>query len=263
MSTIQHLCDVLFEISNEDRLRILRKLDEERMNITRLSRELNITTQEASRHLARLGEVGLTQKEADGYHHISPYGKLILKQLHSIEFVTHNRKYFSSHLHESLPLEFLNRIGELVNSTYTDAPVVSLYSIEKMIRQAGKYVWSINFPIPLSLFPLLQEAFERGLAVRLMAPKDYIVHPMVKGALQKDERQAIYHARATKLLEERLVERMDFLLWMSEKEVGLLAFPKPDLGFDLLGFASTDQQALRWCKDLFQYYWTNARYLDA
>ena len=50
---MENLCDLLFEVSNKDRLRILLQLDEEAMNVTRLSRELGLTTQESSRHLAR------------------------------------------------------------------------------------------------------------------------------------------------------------------------------------------------------------------
>ena len=60
---MEHLCDLLFEVSNEDRLGILYRLEEEAMNITGLARALGITTQEASRHSSRLVDMGLTMKE--------------------------------------------------------------------------------------------------------------------------------------------------------------------------------------------------------
>lgn len=255
---MESLCDTLFEISNEDRLRILIRLDKEAMNVTSLSRELDITTQEASRHLSRLGGVGLTLKDPYGNHHITPYGRLILKQLSGLEFATNNRDYFLTHLHEHLPLEFLNRMGEMKESLHVGDAVVSLYSIERMVRGAEEYIWSINFPIPISVFPLLKEAFGRGVRVRLMAPKDYVVHPLVKGSIQDEDRDAIFRARADRLLEERFTERMDVQIWMSEKEVALVAFPKPDGSFDLLGFTSTDGRAHEWCRDLFEHYWEDA-----
>lgn len=255
---MESLCDALFEISNEDRLRILIRLDGEPMNVTSISRELDITTQEASRHLSRLGGIGLTLKDPDGNHHITPYGRLVLAQLAGLEFATKNRDYFSTHLHERLPPEFLNRMGELNDSLYVGDAVVSLYSIEKMIRDAEEYIWSINFPIPISVFPLLTEAFGRGVKVRLMAPKDYVVHPLVKGSVQDEDRDAIFKARADWLLEERFTERMDVQLWMSEKEVALIAFPKPNGSFNLLGFTSKDERVREWCMDLFQHYWENA-----
>ncbi len=55
---MENLCDLLFEVSNEDRLRILLRLDEDAMNVTRLSRGLGLITQEFNRNLARLGGVG-------------------------------------------------------------------------------------------------------------------------------------------------------------------------------------------------------------
>ena len=255
---MESLCDLFFELSNQDRVRILLQLDKEAMNVTKLSRKLDLTIQEASRHTSRLGEVGLTSRDTDGCHHLSQYGRLVLRQLPGLEFASKYRDYFSSHLHEYLPQELLSRIGELADSIYVDDAVVSMYSIEKMVRKAEEYIWSINFPIPLSVFPLLREAFERGVTCRLMAPKNYIVHPIVRGAVQKEDAQAIYHARATKLLEERFMERMDILLWMSEKEVAIVAFPKPDGNFDSLGFNSTDKRAHKWCRDLFQYHWERA-----
>ncbi len=44
-----------------------------------LMRALKI--QEVSRHVSRLGESKLTQKDTMGFHRISPYGKLVLDQL--------------------------------------------------------------------------------------------------------------------------------------------------------------------------------------
>ena len=100
---MENLCDLLFELSNEDRLRILHQLNKEAMNVTTLSKALGLTTQESSRHVSRLGEVGLTQKDVDGFHHISPYGKLILKQLPGLAFTSQHRDYFTTHSLEHLP----------------------------------------------------------------------------------------------------------------------------------------------------------------
>ncbi len=46
---------------------------------------------------------------------------------------------------------------------------------------------------------------------------------------------------------------------MSEKEVALLSFPAVNGGYDYLGFTSTDPAALRWCRDVFEYYWARGK----
>jgi len=42
---LETLCDIFFEFSNEDRLRILHTLKETPLTVTSLSRELGLTTQ--------------------------------------------------------------------------------------------------------------------------------------------------------------------------------------------------------------------------
>jgi predicted transcriptional regulator len=255
---MENLCDLLFEVSNEDRLTILRKLSEESMNVTGLAKELGLTTQESSRHLSRLSDTGLTRKSPEGLYLLTPYGELVLNLLPGLEFVSGHSDYFSTHSHEWLPSNLLSRMGELEESVYLDDAVVSLYSIEKMVPRAEEYIWSVNFPVPLSVFPLLREAFERGVKVRMIGPKGFVVHPVVRGSLHEEDREAIFRARASKLLEERFVEQMDVLLWMSEREVAVIALPKPDGTFDSQGFASTDARVHKWCGDLFLNYWQKA-----
>ncbi|UCH58091.1 MAG: hypothetical protein JSV18_04130 [Candidatus Bathyarchaeota archaeon] len=246
---------MLFEASNEDRLAILMRLDGEAMNVTGLSHALGLTTQEASRHLYRLVEVGLATRDQEGLFHLTSYGRLVLKQMSGMMFTTRHRDYFASHSHESLPQEFLARLGELQGSNYMGDPMVSIYRIEGIVREAEEYVWSINFPMPMSVFPILRQAFDRGVSLRLMAPKDYEVHPLIKGALSREDQDAILRAEATGLMEERFLERMDIVIWMSEREVALIALPKPDGSFDLLGFSSEEERSHKWCWDLFQHYW--------
>lgn len=100
---MERLCDLLFEISNEDRLRILILLCGGPTNVTGLSKELGVTTQEASRHLSRLGDIGLTEKDSEGLHHITPYGELTLSQIRDLRFTSKHREYFSTHDLSRLP----------------------------------------------------------------------------------------------------------------------------------------------------------------
>jgi len=37
-------------------------------------------------------------------------------------------------------------------------------------------------------------------------------------------------------------------------EVALIALPKPDGNFDLLGFSSEGEMSRKWCRDLYQHY---------
>lgn len=258
MSGMEDLTDLMFEISNEDRLRILIQLDEETMNITGLSRRLGITTQEASRHLSRLSDVGLTQKEADGLHHTTNYGRLVLRQLRGLEFTSGRRDYFMTHSLESLPEEFVCRIGEIKDTTFIDDVMVAFYSIEKVIREAEEYLRIISDQYPVSSIPLFTDAFRRDVKVETIDAADWVPPQRLKDAIQAEDVEAVLQARSKKVMLERVLERLDVFLWMSEKEVAALAFPNLEGRFDYLGFTGLDPRFHRWCSDLFQHYWSRA-----
>jgi predicted transcriptional regulator len=65
-------------------------------------------------------------------------------------------------------------------------------------------------------------------------------------------------ARLSGLLEERLMEKTDLVLYMSEKGVAILALPLQGGSFDFHGFTSDDPRSHKWCSELFEYYWERA-----
>ncbi len=255
---MENLCALLFELSNEDRLRILHQLEREAMNVTNLSKRLNLTIQEVSRHVSRLGEIDVTQKDVGGLYHISPYGKVILKQLLGLKFTSQHRVYFDTHTLKHLPLEFVNRIGELADSTYTNHAMMVLSSIERLIQEAEKYIWWIADQYLVNHYHLEREAYERGVKVKCIEPKNWTPLPKTEEEVLPEDIEAFNRARTTGLVEERILEGLDVFLYVSDKKASVLAFPTLDGKFDYLGFSGTDERTHKWCGDLFRYYWEKA-----
>jgi predicted transcriptional regulator len=256
---MESLCDLLFEVSNEERLRILLQLEEGGKTITNLSRVLGITTQEASRHVSRLGEVGLTERDPDGNHGLTPYGELTLRQIQGLKFTSQHRDYFKTHSLANLPTEFVARIGEMTGSEFTDNVMVTIHSIEETIRDAGEFLLNINVPYIASAFPLIRESIERGVEARFLHTRDLVLPEIMRDDRDRTfSDQIIHEARRSGLYEERLIDEIDLVLYMSEKRVAILTFPQEDGDFDFLGFTSTDEAAHRWCRDVFRHYWERA-----
>ncbi|NQT07606.1 hypothetical protein HQ586_00865, partial [Candidatus Bathyarchaeota archaeon] len=120
-----NLCDILFELSNEDRMEILLRLAEEPSNLTNLSKRLDLSSQETSRHVSRLTSVKLTRKDSEGLIHVNPVGRLLLTQMRGMELVSGHMEYFNLHRTDHLPVEFTSRLGELTNATYVDDVMVA------------------------------------------------------------------------------------------------------------------------------------------
>jgi predicted transcriptional regulator len=258
MPDMEDLYELFFEVSSEDRHRILLQLEKEAMNVTRLSKELGLGAQECSRHVTRLGKVGLTQKDVDGLLRLTSYGELVLRLLPGYEFVSRHRGYFSSHSLAGLPREFVGRIGELADSGYTSDVMVAISGIEAMMRGAEEYIWIIHDQYLMSAYPLASEAVGRGVRFRTIDPKVYRPPVELKGEVSANDRRILTQAMTDGLLKTTTLERFDVFLWMSEREVAVIAFPTLDGMFDYLGFTSTNENAHKWCADLFEYYWARA-----
>ena len=155
MSELERLCDLLFEVSNEDRLRILLQLEEKAMRVTDISRELNLSIQESSRHVSRLSEVSLTRKDVEGFYSLTTYGVLILENLRELEFSSKYSEYFSKHTIERLPKEFVKRIGDLADSTYMHNMMDFLKRIEKITKNAEEKIWLHVDQYPVNLIVLI------------------------------------------------------------------------------------------------------------
>lgn len=258
VSGMENLCNMLFEFSNEDRLRIMQQLTKKAMNVTNLSKTLGLTIQECSRHTSRLSDVGLTKKDTNSLYHLTLYGELGLRQLEGLQLISKHKDYFALHSATHLPQEFVCRIGELAGSTYVGDISAAFYNVERVMRDAKEYIFAVTDHYLASSLPLHSEAFERGVKVRSIDPKAWIVPPEIKEAyrnLPKGQRHSVEKARMIGILEEGLLEHIDIFLYMSEKEVGIVGFPFSNGRFDYLGFMSTDKLTHKWCKDLFQYYW--------
>ena len=254
---MERLCDVMFELSNEDRLRILRELEGEAAIVTGLSNRLGLTNQEVSRHLSRLGDVGLTTKAPDGQYSLTSYGRLTLKQIEGLEFTSRHKEYFVDHMAEDLPAGFVYRIGELEGSAYVDDVMVVFHNVERMIREAEEYIWRLTDRYLMMALPELEAATDGGVEFRLMQSRDFEYPPDWPWAgviLAKARVEGVFKLRES--------ETANIFMAMSEKEVAALAFPTTEGRFDYFGFASKDEKTHEWCFYVFQHYWDRAKIPD-
>lgn len=256
---MERLCDILFELSNEDRLEILLRLVEEPFNLTTLSKKLDLTTQETSRHVFRLTEVNLTRKDPEGLIHVNPVGKLLLTQMRDMELVSRHLEYFNLHRTDHLPVEFTSRLGELTNATYIDDVMVVLHNMENVIAEAEEYIWSMTDQYPANAYSLFAEALERGVVLNAIERKGYSAPPQILEAIPEEVRETIIRLRSKGFVVDRLIPDVDIHIFMTEKEVASVAFPLHGGRFDYIGFSSKDPQVHKWCHDVYEHYWETAK----
>jgi predicted transcriptional regulator len=257
----ERLGDLYFEFSNEDRLEILHRLRDTPMTVTRLARELDITTQECSRHTARLSEAFLVAKDPDGAYALTPYGHLSLKLIAGQRFVAEHRDYFNSHGLDVHPQGLVARIGELGAGKLTGNAMVTFGIVENIMRDAEEYIYMIHDQYLLSILPLLISAMKRGVKLRTVELESRgerrNLNPERPGYISQEDEDYLIQSWNEKNSQSRFTEDIDVFLYINEKEA-LIAFPLAEGAFDYLGFYSENPAFHKYCLDVFEFYYERA-----
>jgi predicted transcriptional regulator len=240
----ERVAALFFELASESRLSILRELEEDNLRMQEIARRLDVTATEAFRQLQRLTEVGLVRREPDGAFDITEYGRLVLHLSGSHFFVSRYRDYFQYHNIWGIPVEFVNRIGELSGTELVLDTIECVNRSISIFLEAEEFAWGISErgSEPDHLDPLMDEKIQQGIEFRLMIPEKFLpTIPTVNGNV-----------------EVRGLEEVNAVVAVSEREA---AFFLPFTGgrIDYSGFFGSDPVFLKWARDFFQYCWDGGK----
>lgn len=236
---------LLYELSSESRLGILRELNKKNCKMTGVASKLDLTATEASRQLQRLNDALLAQKQPDGTYSITNYGRLVLHLSLHLEFVFKHKEYFLTHDIWGLPDQFLSRLGELSGSNLKMDVMENINTIERITREAQEYIWMGGAEQPLNIDPILTELVPKGVKCRFLVLERFI----------PKEPLALEVARG---IEWRSLDTIPVNFLMTEKEAGL-SFNFIGGRADYAGFVGKDPMFLNWARDLFLYYWEKGK----
>jgi len=258
---LERLCDLYFELSNEERLKILYSLREENVNITTLAQRIDVTTQECSRHTSRLADIGLVQKNPEGTYCLTPYGRLTLRLVPGQLFVSTHREYFNTHTLDHLPSRLLVRIDELRDGRFTQDVWVTFSILENLFKEADDYAWMIQDQYLLNILPLGVEALRRGVRFRSIDLANKEEHRRLDAErpsyITAEDEEYLLQAWREGRLETRLAESIQVFLYVTERKA-IVAFPLVDGSFDYVGFATESPDGLSLCRDIFEHYWSQS-----
>jgi predicted transcriptional regulator len=258
---MEPLCDLLFELSNEDRLSILRVLEKGPMNLSAIAKKLDFTAQGTSRNASRLVHTSLITRNPEGEYLLTTWGRTALRLLDSYKFLSRQKGYFLSHNTDEIPLPFQYRFGELVNHDEVTEILDVVANIERELREAEEYEWYITpgrIVSPSNLDGVI-DALDRGVKIRIIEPTGYAPSEKILKEASHDKLAAIEKHWKAGNAEARYLNRVGVRLYMTEKEVAIFALPRSDGVVDTVGFHSKDPGFIAWCEDLYDYYWKMAR----
>lgn len=235
---------LFFELASESRLSILRELQAENLKMNEIARRLDVTATEAFRQLQRLSEAMLVQRQPEGTFAITCYGKLVLHLCSSFEFASKHREYFLTHDVWRLPMQFVNRLGELSQTKLIMDAMENINMGEQMFIEAEQYAWGLaEGRVPELMDPIMDQKIRKGLKLKMLIPEsDLSTVPAMK----------------TPNVELRGISDIPAIIGITEKEA-TVCFRFIGGRLDYAGFSGKDPTFLNWAKDLFLYYWEKGK----
>jgi len=240
---VERLCKLLFELASSERMNVMLEIQKHRLKLSHISKRLDMTVTEASRHLQRLSEAKLIQKDVEGSYGLTPFGELTLSLLSGLNFVSENRQYFMEHAVSHIPYEFICRIGELSSGSLGTDIMTGFRIAEIMLQEAREYIWILSDQILTGTVPIIIDKVKGGVDFRFVFPENLVPPPGVKPAPGG---------------QRRTLPKVEAVILMTEKEA---IFCLPDLNgkIDYAPMIGKDPKFHKWCKDLYLYYWEKAK----
>ncbi len=238
-------------------MNLLLRLQQQKMKLSHISENLDMTLTETSRHVQRLSEAKLIQKDIDGLFGLTAFGTLCISLLTGIGFASRNVQYFLDHDLSTLPVEFIERLGELsAVSTVTSDPMTTFRRSELMLQNAEDYVWILSDVVLTSTIPIIHEREKSGVKFRFILQEGAVPPPgftIIQTPGVKRKPGSYIEPNELIVLASKVHEH----IVMTEKEAQF-GFREPNGKMDYSLLLSKDLNSHKWCKDLFLYRWEKA-----
>jgi predicted transcriptional regulator len=250
---LEHLAELLFILASVDRLTLLSEIGVEKSKLSQLTTKLSATPQETSKHLTRLRDAKLIEKDSDGFFSLTAFGKIIMNLIPSIRFLTQNREYFLSHDISSLPLEFIERLGELQENEYGEKVGSILVHLQQVVQNAEEYIWLMaDHTLGSGEYVSKSGRLESSSTVRWR-----VIVPVGNSTIDWNRMRADVGTHKGRI-EYHLIEDPNDIqvgIAMNEKIAGVSFLDNTGkLDFNT-GFRSSNPLFRKWCQDLFVIHW--------
>ncbi len=230
--------DVLDELSNETRRRILSLLSIEPRSFTDVAKLVELSNSEVSRHLNRMSDRDLVVRD-EGRHlyDLSAWGRTILGAAHPLLFLLENQSFFRGHPIDYLPPDLLLGIDALAEATPLKGTGAVMAAFKEVTESSEDWVdLMVDQPFPFG---------KPGLRARYIVPPSLM---SLKPAMEKQNRA----------MDGRFHPEVHMSLVLSGAGEGILNLPdasgRPDYSY---AFRAGDGQprALAYMRRVWDHYW--------
>jgi len=249
--SVSKVATEFLEISSEQRLEILLRLNDARSKPSVLATEIDATISEVFRNIKRLVKSELITKDVDGFYQTTPYGKMVCRQITSFSFISNNKKYFSNHNFDALPPKFVQRIGALSGGKHIRGFTKVMECWQEIIDNSQKYIYGIISEETPELILKITKKAKSGVKINSIFMESSLV--------PKNRKKLVDSLGVRNLVQSGIIERkmgkgLSVIVISNEKQACVL-FPIGDEADLKECFYGNDESFVEWCVDYFRYVW--------
>lgn len=238
--------DLISELSNPIRIKILFMLNEKAATLTDIAEKLGeISKSEVSRHLSRLTKHGFIQKELPSgrKYEISSFGKVLITIFRPIDFIFRYSEYFRTHRIDDLPMHLIRELDLMKDCEFVSGTGEVMYKIKEFQKTPAEERWIMI----AAAFP-----FESVSAKKA----NYILFPEIlklEGASRKTHPKTQFRIR--------ILENITIAMAFNSLGQGIIGFPKtndnkPDYSEVIV---IKDAKGIDFLKKLWEHFWSKAK----
>jgi predicted transcriptional regulator len=236
---------LMFELSHQERLKMLNMLKDNPMRLSELSKKLDVTTAEVSRHMERLVKARLVDKNGDNYYRLTSFAYMILTEFSNIEYLTQNIDFFLHHNLNSLPPE-LQWFAAMADGEFVEGALEVTSQIWEHNVRAKKYVYVMSDQIMRAMVDITCEKIDSGVNVRKIYRND-------------SEIPSEYLKRNRENHEIRTLDDIPLAMILTDKDVGI-SFRGDNGHIDFsTSIKGENEEFRRWAAAIFEYFWKKAK----
>ena len=246
------LSELLFELSGNTRLDMLHTLETGPLTFTKIKKQMDLTSSEASRQIERLTGMKMIEKVVDGGYSITPLGRLVLSFLPGIDFVFKHRDYFLSHDTSPIPEELIIRFGDLSDALFMEGTVEIMNFMQMRMIKAKKYHYVMSDGMIRLFIPSVVKKAGSGITFGMIFPETF-----------KKELSVIMEKYADiegfrSNIRIRTLESVQVGVGITDCGCALKL---PDFNGNVdhsTMLVGSNPAFCRWCRDLYKYNWERA-----
>jgi predicted transcriptional regulator len=251
---------VFFELGYQERLDILSLLKDEKATLSTISKQLALPQPEIHRNLARLQKISLIHKDSEGTFSLTPFGRAVIIQIPTFQFLTNYSEYFRTHDFGELTEKFIQSSGSLLQCKLVEGVVNVFEVIRSIIETARKYFYTVTSQAPAELTEFLfSKIEENSLKVKMILPENALVPRRIASLKEK------YHFNkqmAMQNVERKMVRKQALAVAINENQC-MVAFPASNQEVDFVtAFHGVDDKSHEWCAEYFNHIWEKSELFD-